>query len=400
MSQALKTFMQSSSIDQETRKYSSVTLAELWSIFYTSWSLPICCLILLRTTNMTDKNRSEIPRSRVKARSKRTLTLVLAAVAISAVFFFFFVMDNPSNVVSVFNQLKSSLPGYQSPTVVDRPQDDSKTAKAPGKTDFPSLSREQGAPPVTQDSSTQPLKESQGKILSQDQSDSRKGEIPIATKSSDQKILRDPYKPLVDELNAFYAHLDQQPYMQDFHLKEPSKKHFSKLLQSLIDNPPAVTRETDDYFTLLKNTAHFFRVLGKENIVILKGILDREKDSFENILKTFYNLTDHPEYLKKEYSLTIPNDNLYDYAGFFLNTIGGRLYLFRRDSVSRMTISYYAILIIDKANRQGNSRLGIDLKPAINSLIEEIENTGNNLKLKEEYLDTLYDLKEIYGNRG
>ena len=100
------------------------------------------------------------------------------------------------------------------------------------------------------------------------------------------------------------------------------------------------------------------------------------------------------------FSLTIPNDNLYDYAGFFLNTIGGRLYLFRRDSVSRMTVSYYAVLIIDKANRQGNSRLGIDLKPSIDSLIEEIENTGNNLKFKEEYLDTLYDLKEIYGNRG
>ena len=187
--------------------------------------------------------------------------------------------------------------------------------------------------------------------------------------------------------------------MRDFHLKEPSKKHFSKLLQVLLDNPPAITRETDDYFTLLKNTAHFFRVLGKDNIVILKGILDRERDSVEKILKTFYLLTNHPDDLKKEFSLVIPKDNLYDYAGFFLNTIGGRLYLFRRDATSRMTVSYYAVQIIDNANRSGANRLGIDLRPPISSLIEEMENSGNRLKLKEEYLDTLYDLKEIYGNQ-
>lgn len=201
---------------------------------------------------------------------------------------------------------------------------------------------------------------------------------------------------LIEELNSFYSHLDQVPYMQAFGLKEPSKVHFSRLLQKLIDNPPVVTRETDDLLTLLKNTAHFFRVLDQENITILKGILDREKKSFEQILKTFYTLTYYPEILQKEYSLTIQPEALHDYAGFFLNTIGGRLYLFRRDSASRMTVSYYAILVIDRANSEGSSRHGIDLRPAIDSLIEEIENTGKNLRFKEEYLDTLYDLKEKY----
>lgn len=201
---------------------------------------------------------------------------------------------------------------------------------------------------------------------------------------------------LIEELNTFYSHLDQEPYMQAFGLKEPSKVHFSRLLQKLIDNPPVVTRETDDLFTLLKNTAHFFRILDQENITILKGILDREKKSFEQILKTFYTLTYYPEILQKEYSLNIQPDALHDYAGFFLNTIGGRLYLFRRDSASRMTVSYYAILVIDRANSEGGGRHGIDLRPAIDSLIEEIENTGKNLRFKEEYLDTLYDLKEKY----
>jgi len=205
----------------------------------------------------------------------------------------------------------------------------------------------------------------------------------------------DPVK-LITTINDFYAHLDRQPYLKDFKLKESSKIHFSRLLQKLINTPPVVADETDDLFTLLKNTAHFFRILGKDNIVMLKGILDREKSSFENILKTFYTLTGYPETLAREYSLTLPRDALYDYAGFFLNTIGGRLYLFRRDSISRMTVSFYSILLIDKANNEGANRFGIDLRPFIDSLLNEIENTGNSLLLKEEYLDALYDLKEKY----
>ena len=204
------------------------------------------------------------------------------------------------------------------------------------------------------------------------------------------------YPSLIVQLNTFYSHLDSQQYMQAFNLSEPSKEHFSKLIQKLIDNPPVVTRETDDLFTLLKNTAHFFRIIGKSNIFILKGILDREKESFETILQSFYQLTYQPKYLKDAFSISLDSDALYDYAGFFLHTMGGRLYLFRRDSNSRMTVSYYSILIIDRANASGDSRHGIDIRPAVDSLIEEIENGGKNLQLRETYLDTLYDLKEKY----
>ena len=204
------------------------------------------------------------------------------------------------------------------------------------------------------------------------------------------------YKQLITQLNTFYTHLDDQVYMQEFKLPEASKQHFSKLIQKLIDNPPIVTRETDDLFTLLKNTAHFFRIIGKDNILVLKGILDREKDSFESILQSLYVMTNEPELLKDEYGITLDSNALYDYAGFFLNTMGGRLYLFRRDSNSRMAVSYYAILIIDRANDTGDSRHGIDIRPAVDSLIEEIENGGKKLRLRESYLDTLYDLKVKY----
>ena len=349
---------------------------------------------------MKEPSRPQQTRSRVKASSQRTLLSVIALAVVLTASFFLFVRYNHPDIFHIFSENQRSTSPHQSSGLSKDPEE-AKILKQHQTIAASSPNGDRPTNPDAGDISTQSTLSTQNNLNRNIQSETKNDETPLSMIiTSGQPVKGDSYQQLADNLNAFYSHLDQQPYMQDFHLKEPSKKHFSKLLQILIDNPPAITRETDDYFTLLKNTAHFFRILGKENISVLKGILDREKDSFENILKTFYALTEHPEYLKKEFSLAIPNDNLYDYAGFFLNTIGGRLYLFRRDSASRMTISYYSVLIIDKANRQGNSRLGIDLRPAIDSLIEEMEHAGNNLKLKEEYLDTLYDLKENYGNRN
>lgn len=198
------------------------------------------------------------------------------------------------------------------------------------------------------------------------------------------------------KIEAFYTHLDEQDYIQAFKLPQPSQEYFTNLIIKLAQNPPVVTRETDDLFTILKNTAHFYRVIGQNNIQIIKGILDREKDSFEDILAGFYKISDNPECLKDRMGLDISDQVLYNYAGFFLNTIGGRLYLFRRDSLSRLAVSYYSIQLIDRANRNGTNSDGIDIRPAIAALIDELENTGNQLRLKEHYLDELYVLKEKY----
>jgi hypothetical protein len=88
-------------------------------------------------------------------------------------------------------------------------------------------------------------------------------------------------------IDSFYAHLDEQDYIQSFKLSQPSREHFKNLIVKLSQNPPVVTRETDDLFTILKNTAHFFRVIGKHNIFLIKGILDQEKDSIEEITMQF-----------------------------------------------------------------------------------------------------------------
>lgn len=197
-------------------------------------------------------------------------------------------------------------------------------------------------------------------------------------------------------IEEFFTTLDERPYMVEFDLPEPSDIYFPKLMQRLADNPPLVTGETDDLYTILKNTAHFFRIIGKDNILIIKGILDREKPTFEQIIANFYVLLDDPDCLEDQFNLSISKDSLYHYAGFFLDTMGGRLYLFRRDSMSRMVVNYYAVLIIDRANREGRNKYGIDLGGPIDDLIDEIESSNIELSYREQYLDDLYDLKERY----
>lgn len=198
------------------------------------------------------------------------------------------------------------------------------------------------------------------------------------------------------KIDDFYARLDGQDYIKSYKLPRSSKEQINGMFQKLAATPPVVTRETDDLLTILKNTAHFFRVIGKDNIILAKNILDQEKDGYEDILASLYRLSGQPDCLQDRLGLAIPETVYYDYSCFFLTTMGGRLYLFRRDSKSRMLVNYYAIQMVDRANQHGTNSHGVDIRPAISALIEEMENSGDQLKFKEAYLDQLYGLREKY----
>jgi len=341
---------------------------------------------------MEKQNDRNPPQSRVKKGWSTINYLIIVIVLIAVTGFYFYVQKHPG---TSFDKQTSMDTTAGATDQVEQVEQTARQSSDPG-------------PVNTTMSADQQSAESGESHASSSNADSGdKGGIP-ATKQNHSAVdeILDQSLPgksassnpqmLINEINLFFTHLDQQPYMQAFALKEPSKVYFSKLLQRLSDKPPVVLRETDNLFTLLQNTAHFYRILGQKNIDILKAVLDNEKDSYEPVLKAFYGLTSYPEVLKDEFSLELPADAINSYAGFFLNTMGGRLYLSRRDSLTRMVVNYYAIMIIDRANGQGNGRLGIDLRPSLKSLVEEMENSGNRLQLKVEYLDALYDLQERY----
>lgn len=212
----------------------------------------------------------------------------------------------------------------------------------------------------------------------------------------DTANIEDQSQLLADRLKAFFDHLDNQQYISEFKLTGGSQKHFNGVLRKLFANPPIVSRETDDLFTILKNMAHFYRMLGKNDIILIKNILANEEDRLESVMSDFYQWTIIGQQYKSEsLDITLPLKDLYEYASFFLNTLGGQSYLFRRDAKTRMLVKYYAILLIDRANTQSLNRHGIDIRFSVDSLLKEME-TAQKLLYKNEYLGELYDLQEKY----
>ncbi|WP_457572870.1 hypothetical protein [Desulfolithobacter sp.] len=211
---------------------------------------------------------------------------------------------------------------------------------------------------------------------------------PVLTKEEQE------CRELALRLHDFFTSLDKKEYIREFQLGRPSQEYFRALADKLLDNPPVVTREYDDLYTMLKNMAHFFRIIGKNNILLLKAIFDREGDRVEDVAADLYRWATL-QCKSDRFSFVLPLDKLYEYAGFFLNTIGGRSYLFRRDSQLRLLVNYYSILIIDWANREDANRYGIDIRQILPQLTQEIE-TSNQLVYKERYLDRLYELREQY----
>lgn len=198
----------------------------------------------------------------------------------------------------------------------------------------------------------------------------------------------------INNLNNFFTYLDQQEYVIALNLPNNTKVTFSNLVQKLVDDPPVISGESDDLFTLLKNTAHFFRIMGGDNISLLKEIFIREGKKIENLAADLYVVLNHQEKLKEFYNIELQENTLYEYSSFLMNTMGGRLYMFRRDLELRMIVSYYSLLFVEQAELDGLNRHGIDILPFVTALVNEIENHGQRLLNRDIYLNNLYSIEE------
>ncbi len=194
------------------------------------------------------------------------------------------------------------------------------------------------------------------------------------------------------EVINLFDYLDQKNYIKAYGLKEGTYKHFLKLTEKLSANPPTVSGETRDIYILTHNIAHFYRVIGEKNISLTKDILSNEKEKIERTMELLYDwIIQEAENEKKE--IKIKTKDLYEYAAFFLNTMGGRAYLSRRNSRTRTLVTYYSVLILNKANEKKLNRHGVDIRPHLTLLLEDI-NDQKNLSRKTEYLKKLNAIKK------
>ncbi len=200
------------------------------------------------------------------------------------------------------------------------------------------------------------------------------------------------YGEIHQEVINFFHYLDQKDYIKAYSLKEGTYKHFLKLIEKLSANPPTISGETRDIYILTHNIAHFYRVIGGKDISLIKDILSNEKEITEQTMALLYEwITKEIGNEKKEIKTT--TKDLYEYAAFFLNTMGGKAYLSRRDSRTRIFVTYYSVLILNKANEETLNRHGVDIRPHLNLLLEDIR-YQKNLNRRTEYLKKLNTIKE------
>ncbi len=195
---------------------------------------------------------------------------------------------------------------------------------------------------------------------------------------------------------SFLGYVDRQSYMEDFQREIGTYELFQQIVTELSEKRPIVAGETKDLYSLLMNVAHFYRVLGKEPLKMILAVLKNEPGVIEDVMANFFawfSLCNKCEQVKTNCPSV---EVLYEYAGFFLNTLAGRSYLLRRDSRVRFLTSYYSVLILDKANDESLNPYGIDIRPYIN--VSSYETTiVKGLAYQERYLKRLEALKKKYG---
>jgi hypothetical protein len=194
---------------------------------------------------------------------------------------------------------------------------------------------------------------------------------------------------------AFFQYLDSKSYLIWPGVDGRAEDLFEDVFKRLAAHPPTNVGEMNNMYTLLRNVTHLYRVLGKDRVDLIKQIMHSESAVMEPAMAVMYAWistcnagTNHPMDSKRL-------KTLYQYACFFLNTMGGRSYLIRRDSKTRLLINYYALLIVDKANDAKLNSYGIDIRPHIDYVFYDINNQ-KGLMYRQRYLAHLAALKNKY----
>jgi len=192
---------------------------------------------------------------------------------------------------------------------------------------------------------------------------------------------------------GFFRYLDSKGYTDRRGIDMGSSELFMKALQRLDGARPLISGENQNLFALMKNMTFFFRALGKDTLLTARDIVEGETALMEPVTALFFEWLD--PWQPQPPVPWVSRDMMYDYAGFFLQSMGGRAYLFRREPGVRMLALYYSILVLDRANRDGLNAEGIDIVPALEALIQEMR-YSRRLSGRHHYLAALREIRSRY----
>ena len=197
------------------------------------------------------------------------------------------------------------------------------------------------------------------------------------------------------EIQGYFRYLNAKGYVK--HLGEglDTYAQFKTMIRKLSAKLPIPAGEGIDSTIISDNIFLFFRVLDKNDFRLIRDLLKNEEDTLEPTLDLFYRWLTLGSRCPDPEGIRPSQRVLYHYAGFFLNTIGGRSYLFRRSLGLRLLCSYYSLLILQEADKQGKNSYGIDVLPFIAPLTREIA-LYPDFRFKQTYLKNLEEMGRDY----
>ena len=237
-------------------------------------------------------------------------------------------------------------------------------------------------------------KDKLAKVFGEEQKEGKEGDL-----QSEDKYLKEISNPdfaqIEGEIKAFFGYLDEKEYVQSFKFKEGVFRQYQITIEKLSSKLPIVTGEMSSLYNIVRNVAHFYRVLGKKRVDLIRQMLENESEVIESVMRTFYRWFTMDDNAKSTVQGRPSFKSMYEYAGYILNTLGGRSYLLRRNPNVRTLTVYYCVLILDKANDEELNSRGIDIRPYIKSSLMDIDNQVG-LVHQKEYLEKLKELRLKY----
>ncbi|MFP3928462.1 MAG: hypothetical protein ACLFUP_06115, partial [Desulfobacteraceae bacterium] len=187
---------------------------------------------------------------------------------------------------------------------------------------------------ISEPEASEPMEDEE--ILAQTPAEALEDEEEPDSTRPGMKEEEDGCDELLAQVKDFFRYLDKKEYVERILMENDTWSVFKSALSKLSANLPAPSGEGLDPAVLTRNVYHFFRVLDGREIQLAKDVLRHEADTLEFNLEMFYRWLTLGDECPDPEGIRPSREALYRYAGFFLNTIGGRSYLFRRAPEARL----------------------------------------------------------------
>jgi hypothetical protein len=199
-------------------------------------------------------------------------------------------------------------------------------------------------------------------------------------------------------LRAFCDALTRSEIWRAHQVPQDSWRFFVDVLDTMAQRLPATGGISHQPQVIVEHSYYLYRLLGKKRLEVLRDLMKYEADVAEPLMGVLYRWLmvgrgcDGSQKQPQQFKV------MYQYACFFLNTLGGQAYLMRRESRIRLLTAYYATLIVHEATVRGVNESGLDVRFFLPLLFNEIEGR-NDLSHADEYLKTLSNLRAYYAQR-